>query len=178
MNEVKQIRKRRAKKPDAQGFDEVRIFTVPRYKSSGLSGSEWRISGKCELLRKGKVIHEFSMADVENCAKALPAQIMQAHDEAKFYFAGEGDLCDQEGCSEKATTTYRIKNEYCNEPHRHGPTEIKDEIVYRMFCERHSKRGDCSFDDSDDNYSIMEGFVVEPRPEDVKESAFGGIIEV
>ena len=49
---------RRALKPDAQAFDEVRITTVPRYKMSGLSGDEWRISGKIQLLRKGKVVAE------------------------------------------------------------------------------------------------------------------------
>ena len=39
-------------KPDAQAFDAVRITTVPRYKTSGLSGDEWRISAHVELLRK------------------------------------------------------------------------------------------------------------------------------
>jgi len=49
---------RRALRPDAQAFDEVRITTVPRYKMSGLSGDEWRISGKIQLLRKGRVVAE------------------------------------------------------------------------------------------------------------------------
>ncbi len=44
----------RALKPDAQAFDEVRIRTVPRWKESGLSGDEWRISATVEFWRKGK----------------------------------------------------------------------------------------------------------------------------
>lgn len=39
-------------RPDAQAFDEVRIVTVPRYKQSGLSGDEWRISAAIRLYRK------------------------------------------------------------------------------------------------------------------------------
>jgi len=172
-------KQRRAEKPDAQGFDEVRIITVPRYKSSGLSGDEWRISGVCQLFRKGKVIHEFGMANVENCAKALPAEIMKAHDEGKFYFAGEYNICDQEGCSDKATVIYRLKKKFCNESYIHPAIEYKrEESPIRMFCERHSKRGDCGLEDSDDNYEIVLGYVAEPRPEDVKVSTFGGVINL
>jgi hypothetical protein len=44
----------RAQKPDAQAFDEVRIKTVPRYKTSGLSGDEWRISATIQLMLSGQ----------------------------------------------------------------------------------------------------------------------------
>jgi len=47
-----------ALRPDANSFDEIRIRTIPRYKTSGLSGDEWRISMVTEFLRKGKVVHE------------------------------------------------------------------------------------------------------------------------
>ena len=30
--------------PDDEWYDEVRIVTVPRYKTSGLSGDEWRFT--------------------------------------------------------------------------------------------------------------------------------------
>lgn len=45
---------RRALRPDAQACDEIRIYTVPRYKTSGLSGDEWRISAVTEFYRKGR----------------------------------------------------------------------------------------------------------------------------
>ena len=44
--------------PDRQAFDEIRIKTEPRYKQSGLSGDEWRISGKIEFMYKGEVVFE------------------------------------------------------------------------------------------------------------------------
>lgn len=168
-----------ATKPDAQGFDEVRIITVPRFKTSGLSGDEWRISGSCQLLRKGKVIHEFRMANVENCAKALPYHIMTAGDEGKFYFGGgEDGKCDQEGCSESATVIYRVKRHYCNHPHEHEPLE-KSREEFRGFCGRHAKRGNSSFSDSDDNYELVSGgSSVHPDPDDERPAQFGGVINL
>ena len=167
---------RHAQKPDAQAFDEIRITTVPRYKTSGLSGDEWRISGKIQLMRKGKVVHEDGMRDVENCAYALGLVLMRAKDEGKAYYGGgENGTCDQEGCPDSATVFYRMKRKYCNE-YGHEPKVLNDEVVVRQFCERHSKRGDCGMEDSDANYELMDGKISEPKPEDVKESIFGGVI--
>jgi hypothetical protein len=147
---------RRALKPNAQAFDEVRITTVPRYKMSGLSGDEWRISGKIELLRKGRVVAEKGMRNVETCAQALPYFILESMDNGFGFYAGEEDFCDQEGCSEKATVTYRVKEEFCRDhPHEHHKPTTG--TVVRKFCSKHSQRGDCGFDDSDKNYELLEG---------------------
>jgi hypothetical protein len=64
---------RRALRPDAQAFDEVRIVTVPRYKISGLSGDEWRISSHIEFYRKGRKVHErgFGKAEVRLMTQLL-----------------------------------------------------------------------------------------------------------
>jgi hypothetical protein len=75
----------RAYKVDAQAFDEIRIITVPRYKTSGLSGDEWRISATIQFYRNGTLQH---------C---------------------EGMFCDQEGCRNTATVKYRLKNMVCNQ---------------------------------------------------------------
>lgn len=150
-----------AQKPDAQGFDEVIIKTVPRYKTSGLSGDEWRISGNCKLLRKGKVIHEFNMSNVKNCAYSLPFHILRAGDDAKFYFAGgEDDKCDQEGCSRIATTLYKLKNIYCNEPYKHEGQK-PDSDIHRGFCDYHKTRGNSDFEDQDSNYELVDERVEE-----------------
>ena len=37
---------------DDEWYDEVRITTVPRYKTSSLSGDEWRTSARIQILRK------------------------------------------------------------------------------------------------------------------------------
>ena len=173
------MKTRHAQKPDAQAFDEIRIITVPRYKTSGLSGNEWRISGRIQLMRKGKIIHEDSMRDVQNCAYALGLVLMRAKDEGKeFYGGGEDGTCDQEGCAEKATVFYRLKQSFCNEAYKHEPINLSEETVVRQFCERHSTRGDCGFEDADSNYELLKG---NPTPTELKDespSAFGGIIDL
>ena len=159
----------RALKPDAQPFDEVRIYTAPRFKTSGLSGDEWRISGRIELRRNGQVCHEASFRNVETAIDFLKAEWWRACDDAKGYFAGEGDFCDQEGCQEKAVVTYRVKRGFSKErPHDHSWPLTG---MFRRFCQRHSKRGDAAFDDCDDNYELVEGMPISPPLGDVSESS-------
>jgi len=145
----------RALRPDAQAFDEVRITTVPRYKRSGLSGDEWRISAKIELLRKGRVIVEEYAGTVQAATAMLPGLFLKAIDDGRAWFAGEGDFCDQEGCSEPATVTYRLRKSYCMEGHPSDPLSP----LFRRFCQRHAKRGDCGLEDADANYESVEAAV-------------------
>ena len=149
-------KERRALKPDAQAFDEIRITTVPRYKTSGLSGDEWRISAKIEFFRKGNMVHEFSCRNVETACGFLMAEYYRAMDDGKAFFAGENDYCDQEGCSDKATVTYRVKKEFSRDNPHEWNKPIAG-ITVRKFCARHSRRGDCAFDDADENYELIEG---------------------
>lgn len=162
-------------KPDAQAFDEVRVTTVPRYKTSGLSGDEWRISAKIEFMRKGRVVAEEGCRDVEAACRLMAWYYSKACDDGKGFFAGEGDLCDQEGCAETATVTYRKKQDYCREGHPH---EIKYTEKVRRFCARHSTRGDCGLDDADDNYELIAGSREEPSAADESPSVFGGTIVI
>lgn len=174
-------KQKRILRPDAQAFDEVRIITVPRYKTSGLSGDEWRISAKILFMRKGRVVHESGCRDVEVACGVLMAEHMRATDDGKGYFTGEENFCDQEGCSEQATVTYRVKKRFS----RDNPHEWNEEynpkvwgIPIRKFCAKHSRRGDCAFDDADANYELIEERRQEPDAKDVKESAFGGVIRL
>lgn len=141
---------RRAIRPDAQAFDEVRILTVPRFKTSGLSGDEWRISAVIQLLRKGVIRHEARLHKMEDAIAFLCGEWHAAISDGKGYFAGEDDFCDQEGCAQVATVTYRVKREYWREhPHEYS-IDLSDKPEYRRFCAAHSKRGDCGFDDADE----------------------------
>ena len=136
-------------KPDAQAFDEVRITTVPRYKQSGLSGDEWRISAKIQFMRNGNVIIEQESRDIQTACYHLGYYHDATHDAGHAFFAGENDICDQEGCAELATVTYRKKLDFCREGKPH-PIEFGEKI--RRFCDRHKTRGDCGLDDADANY--------------------------
>lgn len=139
-------------RPDAQAFDEVRIITVPRFKESELSGDEWRISATIQLLRKGRIIYEQGFRNVETACGFLYSVYLTAIDDGRAMFGGEDDFCDQEGCSELATITYRKKFNYCREGHR---SELHN-VTIRKFCDRHKHRGDCGLDDADDNYEISD----------------------
>lgn len=143
----------RAYKPNAQAFDEVKFVTVPRYKTSGLSGDEWRISVNVQFWRNGKLMHEeWAGHDMEKAMAFASYRYASACDNGKGHFAGEGDFCDQEGCSKEATVTYKKLNDYCREGHKTAPHF--EEV--RRFCEEHKRRGDCGLDDADANYQLVE----------------------
>ena len=61
-------------RPNAQGFDEVRLVTVPRYKTSELSGDEWRISICAEYFRNGELKFRETIAHDMEKACANPAK--------------------------------------------------------------------------------------------------------
>lgn len=146
-------KQRRALRPDAQPFDEIRIVTVPRYKMSGMSGDEWRISAKVEFYRKGKLIFENSYSNIEYAVRLLDRDFIQVSEGGGAYYAGEGSLCDQEGCDNEANVKYRLKKEYCRQGHG---TICEGMPVIRMFCDEHKKRGDCGLEDADTNYERIE----------------------
>lgn len=158
----------RAIRPDAQAFDEIRLVTNPRYKTSGLSGDEWRISVSIQFFRKGRMIHEdFCGHDMSKAVQFVAWKYTEACDNGKAFFAGEEDFCDQEGCNNKATVKYRLKKKYCAGWGCCGQEMSSQEIYkndYRMFCDRHKKRGDCSIEDCDANYEIaVENSTNSPR---------------
>lgn len=157
-HESQTIKQSRALKPDAQPFDNIRIRTEPRYKTSGLSGDEWRISAVTEFYRKGKLVHTTHHGNVEYAVRLLDADYINAVEDGKGFFAGEGDCCDQEGCENEASVTYKLKNRFCHEGHKTEamPTILgEDAILVRKFCDEHKKRGDCGHEDSDANYEVV-----------------------
>jgi hypothetical protein len=142
---------RRACRPDAQPFDEVRIKTVPRYKTSGLSGDEWRISATVEIYRKGRLLHEASFSNMDYATRLLCAEYVKASEGGKQFYGGEDGFCDQEGCAAAPTVTYALKKEFC----RSGHGEPVSGQVVRMFCDAHKQRGDCGLEDADVNYTAI-----------------------
>lgn len=148
----------RAMKPDAQPFDNISITTRPRYKTSGLSGDEWRISSVTEFYRKGELVHTVCHGNIEYAVRLLDADYINAIESGKAFFAGEGDRCDQEGCENEATVTYKLKHRYCREGHKTEATPTvlgEDAILVRKFCDEHKRRGDCGLEDSDTNYEVV-----------------------
>jgi hypothetical protein len=136
---------------DYQPIDEVRITTVPRYKQSGLSGSEWRISAKIEYLKKGRVIHEKTTQNVEAALRYSDTWLMQWLESGNYSAGRTDDDCDQEGCNSKATVTYLLKDRYTRRSGIKYPT-AGGHGSYVRFCQEHRRRGDCGLEDADSNY--------------------------
>lgn len=170
-----ELKMTRASRPDAQAFDEIRIVTVPRYKMSALSGDEWRISARIDFMRNGIVRHSDSYRDVETAVRFLDSAMMKANDEGLASYANDLDdlYCDQEGCSETATVTYKLKQRHCRScghGREAGYQILRESIEVRKFCARHSRRGDCGLDDADANYELIEGIVGMPDEKDMSPS--------
>ena len=153
--------------------DEIRVTTVPRYKTSGLSGDEWRTSAHVQVLRKGRVVTEHSYRDVQTAAAALPWLLMTYAEDGILDTDLTRDLCMQPGCGERATVLYRKTADGCG---RCGGTRELDEMFlrYRAFCGRHARRGNSDLDDMDERYELVVG-VPEPQAGDERPAAFGGI---
>ena len=136
--------------PDFECVDEVRIRTVPRWKDSHLSGSEWRISAHVEMYCKGVLVHESDWRNVETACLALGGEWCKASDNG-LPFMEFRDKCMQPGCVEVATRTFVLKNEFSRQGERLDQSEVFGQHQ-RRFCDRHSHRGDCGMEDSDANY--------------------------
>lgn len=141
-----------ALRPDAQGFDEVRLITVPRYKTSDMSGDEWRISIKAQYFRNGEMkFEELVSSDMQYACAFMGYKYTIACEGMHQYFAGEDDWCDQEGCSNKATVVYKQKFDYCRDGHK----SERESERFRKFCDNHKTRGDCGLNDADINYELV-----------------------
>jgi hypothetical protein len=149
---------------DHECIDEVRIITVPRWKTSDMSGDEWRVSALTQLLCKGMLIAEAGSANVRTAALALAWLLETLGECASDEKAEEryrraldrldGELCSQPGCSKEAMRVYRILTEYSRE----GFSRVVDANKYllRAFCDDHASRGDCGLEDADVNYVELE----------------------
>lgn len=140
-----------------QFYDEVHITTVPRWKESELSGDEWRISARIIFKYKGHVIFEATFRNAQTALEHANTYFVLAN-EHNLKYGGEpdrtkvpDDLCDQEGCCDKATIKRRLITRYDNSGTKREPTGIE----YRQFCDQHKMRGDCGLDDADRNYEDM-----------------------
>lgn len=139
---------------DFEIFDEITMKVVPRYKTSELSGDEWRTSVVVELRFKGATIISRSFGTMDGAIRHLGAFTDQ-----DVIPEGVLDLettnCDQPGCPNLAVSMYMLKDLYSRSGHKldANDTTLK---YYRKFCKQHLRRGDCGREDSDRNYNVVE----------------------
>jgi hypothetical protein len=141
---------------DDEWYDEIRISVVPRYKTSGMSGDEWRVSAKIEVFRKGVLLKERGFSKMRYAADFLPAVLHEMADEG---FAGSHEqferLCFQPGCKEEGVVEYRLIDEFYPSYGDKMPKKEWRADVRRRFCEKHALRGDCGLEDADSNYVLV-----------------------
>jgi len=167
---------------DDEWIDEIRVKVVPRYKTSGLSGNEWRVSALVQFSRKGVVLRERRVHRIRDAAMAIPWMLIDdapVGDDEDRKFPDEDSWCFQPGCTEKAVSIYRLKTEGCPRCGTQKTPAFAE--VRRAFCRKHLRRGDAGLDDADDNYEVVSG----PGPDeaqgweqDESPSIFGGTITV
>ena len=147
---------------DDEIIDEVSFRVVPRYKTSGLSGDEWRVSTVVDLKRKGEILYSRSYHSMSDAAAHLPwllrtwIEILdkEGNDRWGERIRKDDRTCHQPGCPESSTITYRLKKEFSREGFEKDLTDNYCEIR-RSFCEKHKVRGDCGLEDSDKNYEVV-----------------------
>jgi len=142
--------------PNDEIIDEINIKIVPRFKSSGLSGEEWRTSAKIELKRKGKIIYQRGYLNIKSALTFLPVLLIQGFEEGLFELpsTGKDGLCMQPGCAQKATTTMIMKHRYHDGYQLPDESWRSEEMDTRVFCDEHAYRGDSDFNDCHENYIV------------------------
>lgn len=138
---------------DFECFDKITMEVVPRYKTSGLSGDEWRQHVEVTFWFKGHAILSWGCSDMNAAAMLLGSKLLDAGSPiSDKVLQLEDDLCDQPSCTEPPTHRYILKQLFSRSGERLDPTDGYSRHHYRKFCQKHGTRGDCGREDSDDNY--------------------------
>jgi len=143
--------------PDDEGIDRIELAIEPRYKTSGMSGDEWRVSTVVRFFRKGELLWETSFGKMEYAVAFLGAEFHSRSEKSPRALWDYGDgLCMQPPCADPVHTEYRIKEEYSSQGD--GPLPgMKGFEKRRSFCLRHAQRGDSDREDCDTNYEVLSG---------------------
>lgn len=140
---------------DRHYFDEIHIRTIPRFKESELSGDEWRVSARIELMKKGETVFDTSFSNIDYCARWLPFGLVS---DAWFADSMTREIgkhyCDQPGCNETAISILRIITHYNAQGEL---ASYQPDYMHRKFCHNHLQRGNADMEDRDSNYEWVEG---------------------
>lgn len=147
--------------PEFDMIDRIEIDIVPRYKTSGLSGDEWRQSVCITAYFKGLAVFTEGVRDIEVACGMLYSFRCKASDSGipEEVLTHERKCCDQPSCTNKATNWYLLKKIHSQGNHIEAPAMERSNGrgYYRKFCNRHAERGDCCLNDTDRNYVPVIG---------------------
>jgi len=149
--------------PDDEGIDRIEIQMVPRFKTSGLSGSEWRVSAFIRLFRKGEMVYEKQHGALANAVAFLPHLLNTACEHVDKPLWGETSKCYQVSCPAEGKHKRYLKQQYSS--HGEGPLPELFFNRFRRFCDKHLHRGDGDLEDADINYTEVPP-ELSPIPDD------------
>ena len=143
---------------DWEAFDRITLDIVPRYKTSGLSGDEWRQSVRIVFWHKGQEVHEEWFTSMRAALAHLPAEVSKATCPIPEKVTQiDKTKCDQPSCTNDAVARCELKRLTSARGEYLAVEESKYTRYYRQFCRKHLQRGDCSREDADDNYIPLDG---------------------
>lgn len=144
--------------PNFEVFDRIELVVVPRFKTSELSGDEWRQSVIARCYFKGEMVHECGGWHTMRAAlELLPGALAEATCPIPMrVIAIEAETCDQPSCQAPARGRHVIKRQFSERGELLDPSDIYS-TAYRKFCVAHADRGDCSREDCDANYERTDG---------------------
>lgn len=138
--------------PDFEVFDKITFEVTPRWKTSGLSGDEWRQHVEVTFWFKGVAVHNAGFRDMQCALLLAGAEWIRSQEPIPDKVIEiEHSTCDQPSCPSVATVRLMVKVRYSERGDKLDAADQYGE-VYRQFCERHRRRGDCSREDNDSNY--------------------------
>ncbi len=157
-------------------IDEIIVKQIPRLKTSGMSGDEWRTSARITMKRKGQTVFETQYLSMEIALAFLPGLFIEVcemppEDFYERWNKGTRNTeCMQPGCSNQATHEFRIKHQYhdgVEQPEHEG-------FEYRVrFCAVHAERGDSDYNDRSENLELLSGdskLIGQIPPDDISQA--------
>lgn len=165
MTKPTKLHPRPTRHPDDPYVDETRIRIEDRYKTSSLSGDEWRFRYLIELVRKGTVVAyrhagsmQFAVIEQARAVHLGLGELDESWTVLPWKDHPNGGICCQPGCPNEATSTYVMKKKYDASCSFDCPNEgILGEIAAREFCDEHRQRGESGLDDGNGNYVCVKG---------------------
>ena len=198
-------------------------YVVPRYKTSGLSGDEWRVHAEMEIrlhpksepiftrgfggmdwlqtfaglfvlreapqcmtspqakltaYRKGHVLMTETFPTFAEAVVGMRWHIVTCNEGNKVPWhhvsdADEAQHCQQVGCSDPPVNTFRLKKILYGDhpPDTFMVPKYDFEGQFVWYCARHTRRGDCGYEDADKNLELVEGpGIAKPHARDFSES--------
>lgn len=141
-------------------YDTLLVYHQYYYKTSKISGNEWRTS--LVFVLNGKEI-EIDIEDF-NDETAFYDLIYTLLDDSIIFNDNYKNYCDQTGCSVRIDgnnprSVYKLTKGFSNSKRDSKEIDLyKDSnlIPVRVFCPLHNIRGDNNLSDCDDIYSSLE----------------------